>query len=164
MCLNKKSMPRYILELFLTISRELHPLDPLQKTNSYKDARIQDTHSRLRGILKLCRIFSDHNKNYFKRLIGEINRGSELINQKLFIAYNKSEFLFKILSRERAKDKPWIPSGLKQSIKHNYLLCQKCIFDQTGENKTVTEYLTLSGPGGGAQRLGWPNSQLPIRT
>ena len=23
--------------------------------------------------------------------------------------------------------------------------------------------LTLSGPGGGAQRPGWPNSQLPIR-
>ena len=93
------------------------------------------------------RIFSEFNKNIFKRLIGEINWESELINknvneamfvfnQKLSVAYNKS-FPFKRLSRKRAKDKPWITSGLKQSIKHKHLLYQKYIFDQTEENKTV---------------------------
>ena len=93
------------------------------------------------------RIFSEINKNTFRRLIGEINWESELINknvneamfvfnQKLSVAYNKS-FPFKRLSRKRAKDKPWITSGLKQSIKHKHLLYQKYIFDQTEENKTV---------------------------
>ena len=35
----------------------------------------------------------------------------------------------------------------------------------TGGNQAhkVLQILTLSGPGGGAQRPGWPNSQLPIR-
>ena len=93
------------------------------------------------------RIFSEINKNTFRRLIGEINWESELINknvneamfvfnQKLSVAYNKS-FPFKRLSRKRAKDKPWITSGLKQSIKHKHLLYQKYIFDQTEENETV---------------------------
>ena len=59
------------------------------------------------------RIFSDNNKNNFRRLIGEINGESELINknvnegmfvfnQKLSVAYNKS-FPFQRLSRKRAK-------------------------------------------------------------
>ena len=93
------------------------------------------------------RIFREINKNTFRRLIGEINWESELINknvneamfvfnQKLSVAYNKP-FPFKRLSRKRAKDKPWITSGLKQSIKHKHLLYQKYIFDQTEENKTV---------------------------
>ena len=59
-----------------------------------------------------------------------------VFNQKLSIAYNKS-FLFKRVSRARAKDKPWITSGPEQSIKHKYLLYQKYIFDQTEENKIV---------------------------
>ena len=93
------------------------------------------------------RIFSEINKNTFRRLIGEINWESELINknvneamfvfnQTLSVAYNKS-FPFKRLSRKWAKDEPWITSGLKQSIKHKHLLYQKYIFDQTEENKTV---------------------------
>ena len=144
-------MPRYILKLlfnhFKGIAPPLTPAKRSAAANSFKDARIHDKHSGLRGILKLYRIFSDNNKNYFKSLIEEINRESELINknmnevmfvfnQKLFIAYNKS-FLFKRLSRKTAKDKPWITSGLKQSIKHKHLLYQKYIFDQTKENKTV---------------------------
>ena len=95
------------------------------------------------------RIFSGNNKNNFRRLISEINWESELINknvneamfvfnQKLSVAYKKP-FPFKRLSRKRAKDKPWITSGLKQSIKHKHLLIlyQKYIFDQTEENKAV---------------------------
>ena len=69
------------------------------------------------------RIFSDNNKNNFRRLIGEINWESELINKnvneamsvlnrKPSVAYNKS-FPFKRLSRKRANDKPWITSGQK---------------------------------------------------
>ena len=51
------------------------------------------------------------------------------------VLYNKS-FPFKRLSRKRAKDKPWITSGLKQSIDRN-ILYQKYIFYQTEENKTI---------------------------
>ena len=92
------------------------------------------------------RIFSNKNKNNFKRLLGEIKWEKELIdkitnealifNQKLHSAYNKS-FPFKRLSRKRAKDKPWITSGLKQSIKQKHILYQKYIFHQTEENKTI---------------------------
>ena len=59
-----------------------------------------------------------------------------IFNQKLHGAYNKS-FPFKRLSRKRAKDKPWITSGLKQSIKQKHILYQKYIFHQTEENKTI---------------------------
>ena len=48
--------------------------------------------------------------------------------KKICIAYNKS-FPFKRLSRKRAKDKPWITSGLKQSIKQKHALYQKCKFE-----------------------------------
>ena len=93
------------------------------------------------------RIFSNKNKNNFKRLTGEIKWKKELTdkntneavlisNKKLCSAYNKS-FPFKRPSRKRAKDKPWITSGLKQSIKQKHILCQKYIFHQTEENKTV---------------------------
>ena len=58
------------------------------------------------------------------------------LNKQVCIAYNKS-FPFKKLSRKRAKDKPWITSGLKQSIKQKHTLYQKYIFNQTEENKTV---------------------------
>ena len=42
-----------------------------------------------------------------------------------------------LLKGYRAKDKPWITSGLKQSIKQKHTLYQKYIFNQTEENKTV---------------------------
>ena len=69
-----------------------------------------------------------------KRLIGEIKWETELINKntneamlvfnkQVCIAYNKS-FPFERLSRKRAKDKPWITSGLKQSIKQKHTLYQ----------------------------------------
>ena len=78
------------------------------------------------------RIFSNKNKNIFKRLICEIKWEKELIdkntnetmlifNQKLCSAYNKS-FPFKRLPRKRAKDKPWITSGLKQRIKQKRII------------------------------------------
>ena len=57
-----------------------------------------------------------------------------IFNKKISIAYNKS-FPFKRLSRKRAKDKPWVTSGLKRSIEHKRILCQKYIFNQTEENK-----------------------------
>ena len=57
-------------------------------------------------------------------------------NRKITAAYNKS-FQFKRLSRKRAKDKPWINTGLKESIKRNHLLYQKFIFDSSEENKVV---------------------------
>ena len=93
------------------------------------------------------RIFSYKNKNNFKNLIGQIKWESELIdknadesmfvfNQKISIVYNKS-FPFKRLSKKRAKDKPWVTSGLKQSIKQKHILYQNYIFDQTEENKTA---------------------------
>ena len=55
-------------------------------------------------------------------------------NQKFKIAYSKS-FLFKRLSRKRAKDKPWITTGLKGSIKQKHLLYQKFIFDSSEGNR-----------------------------
>ena len=56
-----------------------------------------------------------------------------IFNQKLTTAYNKS-FPFVKLSRKRSKDKPWIPTGLKQSIKQKHLLYQKYIYDSTEVN------------------------------
>ena len=78
------------------------------------------------------RIFSENNKNNFKNLISSINWEEKLksksvneamliFNKKISVPYNKS-FPFKKLSRKRAKDKPWVTSGLKQSIKHKHLL------------------------------------------
>ena len=43
----------------------------------------------------------------------------------------------KRLSRKRAKDKPWITTGLKQSIKEKHLLYQKFVFDRTEESKVA---------------------------
>ena len=82
------------------------------------------------------RIFSNKNKNNFKRLIGEIKWEKELIDKntnEAMLIFNQ----FKRLSRKRAKDKPWITSGLKQSIKQKHILYQKYIFHQTEENKTI---------------------------
>ena len=41
------------------------------------------------------------------------------------------------MSRKRAKDKPWITTGLKENIKRKHLLHQKFIFDNSEENKAV---------------------------
>ena len=56
--------------------------------------------------------------------------------QEITVAYYKS-FPFKRLSRRRAKDKPWITTGLKESIKQKHLLYQKFIFDSSEENKVA---------------------------
>ena len=58
------------------------------------------------------------------------------LSQKFKIANNKS-FPFKRLSRKRAKDKPWITTGLKESIKQKHLLYQKFIFDRSEDNRTA---------------------------
>ena len=59
-----------------------------------------------------------------------------LLNRKVTAAYNRS-LQFKRLSRNRAKDKPWITTGLKESIKRKHLLYQKFIFDSSEENEVV---------------------------
>ena len=67
-----------------------------------------------------------------------INEAMLFFNRKITAAYNKS-FQFKRLSRKRAKDKPWITTGLKESIKRKHLLYQKFIFHSSEENKVVDE-------------------------
>ena len=95
----------------------------------------------------MVRIFSEKAKNAYQNLLSEISWDEELSNKnvneamqvfskKLQIAYNKS-FPLKRLSRKRAKDKPWITAGLKQSIKQKHLLYQQFIFDRTEENKVA---------------------------
>ena len=97
------------------------------------------------------RTYSEQNKNTFQKLLGDVNWDIELehknvneammtFNQKITVAYNKS-FPFKRLSRERAKDKPWITAGLKESIEQKYLVCQKFIFDSSEENKVAYKIL-----------------------
>ena len=89
----------------------------------------------------MARIFSKKAENTYQNLLSEISWDEELSNKnvneaiqvfskKLQIAYNKS-FPLKSLSRKRAKDKPWITTGLKQSIKQKHLLYQKFVFDRT---------------------------------
>ena len=95
----------------------------------------------------MVRIYSEQNKNTFQKLLGDVNWDIELehenvneammtFNQKITVAYNKS-FPFKRLFRKRAKDKPWITTGLKESIKQKHLLYQKFIFDRSEENKVA---------------------------
>ena len=95
----------------------------------------------------MVRIYSEQNKNTFKKLLSDLNWDAELkhknvneailaFNQKITIAYNKS-FPFKRLSRRRAKDKPWITTGLKESIKQKHLLYEKFIFNRSEENKVA---------------------------
>ena len=95
----------------------------------------------------MVRIYSEQNKNTFKKFLCDVNCDAELkhknvneavlaFNQKMTIAYNKS-FPFKRLSRKRAKDKPWITTGLKESIKQNHLLYKKFIFNRSEENKVA---------------------------
>ena len=49
----------------------------------------------------------------------DANKPMIIFNPKFTIAYNKS-FPFVKLSRKRSKDKPWITTGLKQSIKQKH--------------------------------------------
>ena len=95
----------------------------------------------------MVRIYSEQNKNTFKKFLSDVNGDAELkhknvneamlaFNQKITIAYNKS-FPFKRLSRKRAKDKPWITTGLKESIKQKHLLYKKFIFNRSEENKVA---------------------------
>ena len=95
----------------------------------------------------MVRIFSDNNKATFQNLSTKINWENELsgknaneamniFNKKLTIAYNKS-FTFVKLSRKRSKNKPWITTGLKQSIKQKHLLYKKYIYDPTEVNNQV---------------------------
>ena len=65
-----------------------------------------------------------------------INEAMLAFNQKITIANNKS-FPFKRLSTERAKDKPWITTGLKESIKQKHLLYKKFIFNRSEESKVA---------------------------
>ena len=95
----------------------------------------------------MVRIYSEQNKYTFQKLPGEVNWDMELrrknikkamlsFNQKITAAYNKS-FQFKRLSRKRAKDKPWITAGLKESIKRKHLLYEKFLFDSSEDNKVI---------------------------
>ena len=95
----------------------------------------------------MVRIYSEQNKNTFKKFLSDVNWDAELkhknvneamlaFNQKITIAYNKS-FPFKRLSTKRAKDKPWITTGLKESIKQKHLLYKKFIFNKSEENKVA---------------------------
>ena len=97
----------------------------------------------------MVRIYSEQNKNTFQKLLGDVNWDIELehknvneammnFNQNITVAYNKS-FPFKRLSRQRAKDKPWITTGLKESTKQEHLLYQKFIFHSSEENKVAYE-------------------------
>ena len=70
-------------------------------------------------------VFGDKNKEKFRSILSEINWRYELENKNVndsmntfyhtvVNAYNKSFPLVK-LSRKKAKDKPWITTGLKKS-------------------------------------------------
>ena len=56
--------------------------------------------------------------------------------QHFLTASNKS-FLFVKLSHKRAKDKPRITSGLKDSIKEKHRLYRRLLLNQTEVNKTI---------------------------
>ena len=56
--------------------------------------------------------------------------------QHLLTAYNRS-FPFVKLSRRRAKDKPWITSPLKASIKEKHRLYRRLLLNQTKANNTI---------------------------
>ena len=86
-------------------------------------------------------MFIDKNEATFQNLLSTINWENELsdknaneamiiFNQKLTIAYNKP-FPFVKLSGRRSKDKPWLTTGLKQSIKQKHLWYQKYIYAST---------------------------------
>ena len=61
----------------------------------------------------------------------------------------------------------WLTSTIFQIIRVRLILIKpllsKMLLNSKHPVKLHVRPLTLSGPGGGAQRPGWPNSQLPIR-
>ena len=61
--------------------------------------------------------------------------------QTITKAYNKS-FPIEKLSGKRAKDKPWITSGLKSSIKKKHILYRTFLLDKS--DKSHMEYKTYS--------------------
>ena len=65
-----------------------------------------------------------------------VNEAMLAFNQKITTAYNKS-FPFKRLSRKRAKDKPWITTGLKESIKQIIYCIKSLFFNRYEENKVA---------------------------
>ena len=48
------------------------------------------------------------------------------------------------LSGKRSKDKPWITTGLKQSIKQKHLLYQKYIYNSTEQNNQICKTLKIN--------------------
>ena len=102
----------------------------------------------------MVRIYSEQNRNTFKEFLSDVNWDAELkhknvneailtFNQKITIAYNKS-FPFKRSSRKRAKDKLWISTGLKESIKQKHLLYKKFIFNRSEENKVAYKFSRIN--------------------
>ena len=101
---------------------------------------------------KNVRIFSDANKSKFKENLSNIDWTNELkcktVNEAMFFfyqtitkAYNKSFPIVK-LSRKRAKDRPWITSGLKSSIKKKHILYRRFLLDKS--DKSHMEYKTYN--------------------
>ena len=76
------------------------------------------------------RIFSEKNKENFKKSLGKndwkINLRNKSANDAMNCFYQKFEMTYKMsfplvkLSRKRAKDKPWITTGIKKSIKEKH--------------------------------------------
>ena len=101
---------------------------------------------------KNVRIFSDANKSKFKENLSNIDWTNELkcktvdeamsfFYHSITKAYNKSFPIVK-LSRKRAKDKPWITSGLKSSIKKKHILYRRFLLDKS--DKSHMEYKTYN--------------------
>ena len=91
------------------------------------------------------RIFGDENKEKFRSILSEMNWEYELENKNvndsmnifyhtIVNAYNKLFSLVK-LSRKRAKDKPWVTTGLKKSIKEKQRLFRIYKFNHSVENE-----------------------------
>ena len=98
------------------------------------------------------RIFSDANKSKFKENLSNIDWTNELKSktvdeamsffyQTITKAYSKSFPIVK-LSRKRAKDKPLITSGLKNSIKKKHILYRRFLLDKS--DKSHMEYKTYN--------------------
>ena len=97
-------------------------------------------------------IFSDTNKSKFKEDLSKfdwtnelksktVNEAMSFFYQTITKAYNKSFPVVK-LSQKRAKDKPWITSGLKSSIKMKHILYRRFLLDQSDKNHM--EYKTYN--------------------
>ena len=93
------------------------------------------------------RIFSEKNKENFKKSLGqndwEINLRNKNANDAMNSFYQKFEMAYKMsfplvkLSRKRAKDKPWITTGLKKSIKEKHKLYRNYKLNHSEQNETA---------------------------